>query len=240
MNMAAWRNLSVFFPVLNEAAALPGVLDGALEVLENMDLEAFEIIVVDDGSTDTTAAIAADYARRKSQVRVVRHKQNLGYGAALTSGFEAAKYDWVVYNDGDGQFNLNDLKRFAEPSQKADVVLGYRESRHDHWGRKLNAWLWGLAVWAIIGLKVRDLDCGFKLFRTERVRKLGRLQAKGAVISAELLLRLKEAGCNWEQVGVRHFARRGGTPTGAKLDVIWRALLELWALRKRRALPPAL
>jgi glycosyltransferase involved in cell wall biosynthesis len=229
-----WVSLSVFFPVFNEVEALPGVIEHALSVLRELDLESFEVIVVDDGSTDGTAKVADDYARRDPHVRVVHHPHNQGYGAALISGFKAAKSEWVAYTDGDGQFNFDDIEHFIEPSRRVDVVLGFRRNRSDHIGRRLNAWAWGRVVRVILNLDVRDLDCGFKLFRAERVQGLRPLEARGAVISAELLIKLRRAGCGWEEVAVEHYPRKSGAPSGARIGVIARAIIELIKLRLNR------
>jgi hypothetical protein len=231
-----WKSLSVFFPVFNEAEAMPALIDRALVVLGDMDLDDYEVIVVDDGSSDETGRIADEYAAGNSRVRVVHHAQNQGYGEALESGFAAAEYEWVAYTDGDGQFDLADIRRFYEPSTRVDAVLGYRRVRNDHLGRKLNAWVWGWLVRLILNLSVRDLDCGFKLFKTQRVRTLGMLEARGAVISAELLMKLKAAGCAWEQVVVEHYPRNGGAPSGANAGVILRAVRELLLLRRKMRL----
>ncbi len=227
-----WTSLSVFFPVFNEAEALPGLIEHALEVLGSMGLDNYEVIVVDDGSSDGSGDIADGYARRNPKVRVVHHPRNLGYGAALESGFAAATCEWVAYTDGDGQFDLADLAQFYAPSTRVEVVLGYRRQRNDHLGRRLNAWLWGRLVQLILGLAVRDLDCGFKLFRTQRLRNLGSIEARGAVISAEILMKLKAMGCVWEEVAVEHYPRQGGAPTGARFGVIVRAVRELFWLRR--------
>lgn len=227
-----WVSLSVFFPVFDEVEALPGVIERALSVLASMELEDYEVIVVNDGSTDGTDGVADEYARRDAHVRVVHHERNLGYGAALVSGFGAARYQWVAYTDADGQFDLGNIERFIEPSERVDVVLGYRRRRSDHIGRRLNAWVWGRVVRVILDLDVRDLDCGFKLFRTERVRGLQPLEARGAVISAELLMKFRRAGCSWEEVAVEHYPRQTGAPSGARLGVIARAVKELIDLRR--------
>ena len=230
-----WKSLSVFFPVWNEGEALPGVIERALRAMEGLGLADYEVIIVNDGSTDNTAAITQRWAARNKHVRVVNHAQNLGYGAALSSGFAAARYEWTAYTDGDGQFDLKDISRFIEPATRVDVVLGYRRKRNDHFGRSANAWVWGRLVRIVLGLEVRDLDCGFKVFRTDRVRNLGKLEAQGAVISAELLMRLRAKGCIWEEVAVEHYPRQGGAPSGARLGVILRAMRELFRLRKRLA-----
>ena len=229
-----WVSLSVFFPVFNEVTALPGVIERGLAVLATMGLDNYEVIIVDDGSTDGTGGVAEEYARTDEHVRVVRHARNLGYGAALVSGFKAARYEWVAYTDGDGQFDFDDIGRFIESSSRVDVVLGYRRRRNDHLGRRFNAWAWGRAVRVILGLRVRDLDCGFKLFRTKRVRGLQPLEARGAVISAELLMKLRRAGCEWEEVAVEHYPRKSGAPSGARPSVILRAIVELVKLRRAR------
>jgi glycosyltransferase involved in cell wall biosynthesis len=228
-----WTSLSIFFPVYNEAEALPQLIERSLEVLGTLGLKEYEVIIVDDGSIDGSAAIADECVKKNSHVRAIHHEHNSGYGAALVTGFGAASFEWVAYTDGDGQFDLGDIRKFFEPSSRVDVVLGYRRVRNDHLGRRFNAWLWGRLVRITLGIKVKDLDCGFKLFRTSRVQNLGMLRTRGAVISAELLVRLKKAGCSWEQVEVEHYPRHGGTPTGASLRVIARAMRELVWLRLR-------
>lgn len=229
---APWRSLSVFYPAFNESAILVGLLDHAHEVLDGMGIKHYEIIIIDDGSTDSTPQLLAEYMRLHPRVRVVRHEQNRGYGAALVSGFAAAQYDWVVYTDSDGQFDLADLAKFAEASKRSAAVVGFRRRRSDHAGRRFNAWLWARAVEAILGLKVRDLDCGFKLLRRDVLRQLEPFRSTGAVISAELFVGLRAHGVEWEEVAVEHFERQGGRPTGARLRVILRALRELWSLRR--------
>jgi glycosyltransferase involved in cell wall biosynthesis len=231
-----WISLSVFFPVFNEVEALPQLIERALSVLGEMGLGEYEVIIVDDGSSDGSGRVADAYAAKNSRVRVVHHARNSGYGAALASGFGAARYEWVAYTDGDGQFNLADIRKFYEASTRVDVVLGYRRRRNDHVGRRINAWAWSLLVRLILGLRVRDLDCGFKLFRTAQVRKLGAFEARGAAISTELLMKLKAAGSKWEEVAVEHYPRQGGAPSGANAGVILRAVREL--LRLRRTVRP--
>jgi glycosyltransferase involved in cell wall biosynthesis len=121
--MHPWKSLSVFFPIYNEAEALPGVVSSALVVLNKLTLEEYELIIVDDGSTDGSSNIADQIALINDRVRVVHHKRNLGYGAALRTGFKEARFDWIAYTDGDGQFDFDEIRRFMEPSTRVDVVL---------------------------------------------------------------------------------------------------------------------
>jgi glycosyltransferase involved in cell wall biosynthesis len=225
--------LSVFFPVYDEEAAVRGVVEQGLSTLQGLGLTDVEVIIVDDGSSDGTGRIADELAAEHQAVRVVHHSVNRGYGAALASGLTAATKPWVCFNDGDGQFKLSDLAEFLPHTSDYKVVLGYRMKRQDHFGRKFNTGLWALAVWAVLGLRVRDLDCGFKLIRRDCVQRILPLQSKGALISAELLLKLQRLGCRFYEVGVGHYPRQGGHPSGADLRVIMKALTELVTLRRR-------
>ncbi len=204
-----------------------------MQALNDLHIEDYEIIIVDDGSRDDSGSLADELAAASPRVRVVHHPQNRGYGEALKSGFAAATKDWVMYTDGDGQFNVADLQQFLPYVENYDALLGYRLQRQDHWGRKLNAMLWSLAVRMLIGVKARDIDCGFKVLRRETLAKVLPLQASGAVISAELIAKLQRSGARIQEIGVAHYARHGGQPTGANLRVIARALKELWRLSRR-------
>ena len=157
------RELSVFFPCFDEEANVETVVQRALAVLRDRDLDRFEVIVVDDGSRDETGARADKLAARFEEVRVVHHAENQGYGAALRSGFTAAALPWIFFTDGDGQFDLEELDPFLLAAEEADVVIGYRRQGADHLGRRVNTWLWGLTVRGLFGLRVRDIDCAFKL-----------------------------------------------------------------------------
>ncbi|HSX01579.1 MAG TPA: glycosyltransferase family 2 protein [Candidatus Saccharimonas sp.] len=235
--MSKISSLSLFFPMYNEAAAIGGTVERARAALDEMGIGDYEIILVDDGSRDGTGDLADSLAARLPKLKVVHHPKNLGYGAALSSGFAAATKDWVMYTDGDGQFDVSDLAKFLQYTDDYEVLLGYRLERQDHGGRKLNAALWAWLVWLLVGLRVRDLDCGFKLMRRRVLERVLPLEAGGAVISAELLLKLKRLGYEFKQIGVNHFARTGGKSTGANLGVVARAARELWQLRQRLGKP---
>lgn len=225
--------LSYFFPAHNEAANLPGLVEEALATLPGL-AETFEIIVVDDGSRDGTPAIADDLAAAHPEVRAVHHPTNLGYGAALRSGFAAARYDHLAFTDGDRQFRVADLGRLMDRlgAGDADAVVGYRIRRADPLVRTVYAKLYRLANRIFFGLRVRDVDCACKLFTRASLEGVN-VESGGAFFSAELLIKLRARGRRLVEVGVPHYPRTAGSPTGAKPQVVFRAVRDFWALRLR-------
>ncbi len=227
--------LSYFFPAHNEEANLEGLVSEALDTLPDL-AETFEVVIVDDGSRDDTPAIADRLADlHPGLVRVVHHPTNRGYGAALRSGLRAARHELVAFTDGDRQFKVADLGRLIDRLAEADapdVVVGYRIRRADPPIRTAYARLYRLANRIFFGLGVRDVDCACKLFRRGALIGL-RVESGGAFFSAELLIKLKEAGRTIAEVGIPHYPRTAGSPTGAKPSVVWRAVKDFWSLRLR-------
>jgi glycosyltransferase involved in cell wall biosynthesis len=227
--------LSYFFPAHNEEANLRPLVEEALAALPAL-AGTWEIIIVDDGSRDETPAIAdALAAANPGVVRAVHHPTNLGYGAALRSGLGAARHDLVAFTDGDRQFRVADLgrllARLAEPDHP-DVVVGYRIRRADPLVRTVYARLYRLANRIFFGLTVRDVDCACKLFRRAALDGL-RVESGGAFFSAELLIKLHASGRTLAEVGIPHYPRTAGSPTGARPSVVWRAVRDFWSLRLR-------
>lgn len=227
--------LSYFFPAHNEEANLRGLVGEALGTLPGL-ADTFEIIIVNDGSRDATGRIADELtAAHPGVVRAVHHPTNLGYGAALRSGFRAATHEHVAFTDGDRQFQVADvgrlIDRMAEPDHP-DVVVGYRIKRADPLVRTVYARCYRLANRIFFGLKVRDVDCACKLFRRDALDGIG-VESGGAFFSAELLIKLRAAGRTLAEVGVPHYPRTAGSPTGAKPSVILRAVRDFWLLRLR-------
>jgi glycosyltransferase involved in cell wall biosynthesis len=227
--------LSWFFPAHNEEANLEPLVDEAMGVLPTL-AETWEIIIVDDGSRDRTPELADRLATANpDRVRVVHHRVNRGYGAALRSGFAAARYELVCFTDGDRQFRVADVARLtARLSQPdaPDAVAGFRIRRADPLVRTVYARLYRLANRIFFGLRVTDVDCACKLFRREALRGI-RVESGGAFFSAELLIKLRASGRTVVEVGVPHYPRTAGSPTGAKPSVVLRAVKDFWALRLR-------
>lgn len=217
--------VSLVLPAFNERENLEAVVRRAAEVLPSLT-ESFEIVIVDDGSRDGTGELADRLAEEYPMVRVVHHKVNRGYGAALRSGFAAARGDFVLFMDADQQFDPADLAHLAPFVPHADIVAGYRVQRRDPWIRLFYASIFNLAMRFLFGITIRDIDCAFKVVRTDLLRALD-LRMDGALINTELLTKAQRAGATIVEVGIRHYPRLSGEPTGGSWEVIARAVREV-------------
>ncbi len=234
----ARHSLSVVLPAFNEEQSIRAILAEVVSALNSWGAD-YEVIVVNDGSHDHTGEVLAAFAAHDARVRLVTHHTNRGYGAALTSGFAAAVNDLTFFMDSDGQFTITDLPRLLVQIESVDAALGYRLHRQDSWLRSLNALGWKALVSLALGVRVRDLDCAYKLFRTDFLHTYPPTTG-GALINAELLYTLHRTGATYREVAVRHLPRNGGRATGASPRVILRALHDLisytWRQRLRAAL----
>lgn len=225
-------SLTVFFPMYNEEENVEGSVRKALEVLPGW-VSNFEVLIVDDGSSDSTPQIADRLAQDHPQVRVVHHPVNQGYGAAVRTGIESAAMDLVFFTDGDLQFDLSELELLLDRIEDADVVCGYRLKRRDPLHRLLNAFLWNRLVRILLGLRIRDVNCAFKLFRRSVLANVGKLETDGAMLSTELMIKLQNKGARIREVGVHHYPRPAGEQTGANPGVVLKAFRELFAMSHR-------
>jgi glycosyltransferase involved in cell wall biosynthesis len=225
--------LSCVFPAYNEEENIGPLLDEALETLPGLS-ERFEVVVVDDGSADSTAEITRDYAGRHPEVRLVVHPTNLGYGQALRTGLAHSRGDNVAWVDGDRQFRIADIGLLLARLGEADIVAGRRIRRADPWHRLMIARVYHVTLRLAFGLKVHDVDCGMKLYRREVIDQIvPQMGSGGAFASAELLIRASNADYRIEEVGVPHHPRVAGRPKGATPRVIARTIGELLRLRRR-------
>lgn len=234
------KAISVFFPTFNEEGNVEVTVGKAVNVLQDLKLE-YEIIIVNDGSKDRTKQVAEDLAKKNSKIRVINHPKNLGYGEALKSGFYNARYDTIVYTDGDGQFDFSEVTKFLEKIDSYDLIIGYRVKRQDPFFRTIFKIGWGLSVFTFFRVALKDIDCGFKMVKREVLEKIPHLQSqRGAMINAEISIKAKKAGFKIGQVGVTHYPRLSGKSTGASLNVIIKSYLDLiklwWKLKEEKPL----
>ena len=227
--------LSLVFPAFDEARNLDALLDNALAIGASLTRD-FEIVVVDDGSRDGSAEIVRRRAHEQPAIRLIRHPENRGYGAALRAGLREARGELVFFSDADLQFDLDELSLLMHHARDFDVVAGYRHPRRDPWARRALALAWGSLVRTLFGLPVRDIDCAFKVFRRHVIEAVP-LASLGAFVNTELLVRARSAGFRIHQVPVTHRPRRHGRQSGAHPRVILRALVELATLYRELRRP---
>ena len=225
------KSLSVIFPAFNEEANIRGVVE---DVYRNIPKFApiFEIIVVNDGSKDRTGEICDRLAEEFSDVRVVHHVRNRGYGAALKSGIERARYDLIFFTDADGQFDLKEVAALLEQTDACDIVAGYRARRRDPPHRLLFAWGWNILVRLVLGIRIRDIDCAFKVFHRHVFDRV-QIHCVGAMVNTEIFAQAARFGMTVKQVRVNHFPRRHGKSTGGNVAVIRKAFRELIRIRRK-------
>jgi glycosyltransferase involved in cell wall biosynthesis len=222
-------SISVVMPAYNEQDVLPVSLAEAVEALEEMASD-WEIIVVDDGSTDATPRILAEWSAREPRIRVLTQSPNQGYSKALIRGFNAAVKDAVFYTDADAQFDLREIVRLYPLLEQHDMVTGYRINRKDPPIRLLTSRVFNALQALLLGNRVRDVNCAFKLFRRSFFDRV-QLSSDGFLIDAELYLRAKKAGLKKTQVGVMHRPRTLGSTT-VRASTVAQTLKALWNLSR--------
>src|SRR5262245_42126203 len=193
----------------------------------------FEIIVVNDGSKDRTGDVCDRLVEELSNVRVVHHPRNRGYGAALKSGITLARYDIIFFTDADGQFDLKEVAALLDHADAYDIVAGYRARRQDPPQRLLFAWGWNVLVRVVLGFMIRDIDCAFKAFNRHVFDRV-QIQSVGAMVNTEIFAQVFRFGMTVKEVRVSHFPRRHGKPTGGNLAVIMKAFRELIKMRRKQ------
>ena len=201
--------LSLFFPCLNDARSLPSLIQKANLVAKHVASD-YEILVINDGSTDNSAQVLKQLEKQYSHLRTITHPQNKGYGAALKSGFSHTKFDWIFYTDGDGQYDPTELKYLVKlVSPKVDVINGYKIQRSDHWIRKAAGWLYNRFIHSISRLPIRDIDCDFRLIRRSALSSISLVSDTGT-ICLELISKLYAKGAKFSEVPVHHYPRKFG------------------------------
>ena len=221
--------LSVVMPAYNEETALPDVLDEATAALDAVSGQ-WELIVVDDGSTDSTPEILRDRGAADERIRVLTQHGNLGYGMALRRGFDAARHLVVAYTDADGQLDLRDLAVLYPFLRDVDMVVGYRIDRRDSGARRFASKVYNLLATTMLGIRARDVNCALKMFRSSFLYMI-ELTSSDFLIDAELFARAKQAGLRWAEVGVTHRAREGGSST-VRYGLAWPIFRGLLGLRR--------
>jgi len=224
--------LSIVLPCYNEEANIAQTVREVSDWVTQQKHDA-EIIVVDDGSRDRSAQILADLAKEMPELTLVRHEKNGGYGVAVRSGCDAATKEWIAFMDSDGQFHIEDLSLLLAHADTYPFVTGRRRQRADSFVRNMFGKVLGVMNLVMLGIWVRDVNCGLKLFRKDIWKEIRPVHGVEKLFNTEMFLRLKRKKISWYQVDVPHYPRRAGTPTGGSIRVIFRMFKELWDLRTK-------
>ena len=223
------RSVSAMFPCYNDALTIGGLVDQVYAALTPL-VPAVEVIVVNDGSTDASPAVLDGMAAERPWLRVVHHAHNRGYGQALISGFSAARHDWIFYTDGDAQYDAREAAVLVPLATDAvDIVQGYKVGRGDPWYRKVIGRVYHRGVKLMFGLRVRDTDCDFRLFR-RRLFTDAQLTSTSGVICVEMMFRFQRAGARFVQAPVHHYFRPHGRSQFFRLPAVARSALQLLTL----------
>jgi glycosyltransferase involved in cell wall biosynthesis len=233
------EGISIFFPAFNDEGSIVGLVGDALAVLPTL-ADDYEVIVVNDGSTDRTAAVLEELMRTEPRLRLVQHESNRGYGAALRTGFKSATKELVFYTDGDGQYDVRELTRLRPLLVKGvDVVNGYKIQRSDLWRRKALGAAYNKLAHLLFSLPIRDIDCDFRLMRRCAVEGLELVSSSGS-ICVEMVHKMHRAGCVFVEVPVHHYPRAHGQSQFFTLRRVGRTALDLLSLWMKAGAPSRL
>lgn len=224
------KSLSVFLPAYNEEKNIKNTIDQVDRVCKENNFQNYEILIINDGSLDKTADIVSAIAKKNKRVHLISHLVNKGYGGALITGFKSAKYEWVAFTDADGQFDFRQIDKFLEKTSISDLILGYRLNRADPMIRTVLTFGWKTLALLLLNLTVKDYSCGFKLIKKKVFDRVEPLVSGEKVTQIELLVKAKKQGFKFSEVGVNHYPRKFGKPTGASLKVFLKSLVDLFKL----------
>lgn len=232
-----YPSVSIFYPCYNDWGTMGSMVLLTLQTAERLQLD-YDLTIIDDGSGPHTQALLDDLEARLPQVRVKRHTQNRGYGGALRSGFAEATREWIFYTDGDAQYDVRELELLLQhAAPDVDVVQGYKIARHDPLHRIVIGRVYHAIVRTAFGLKLRDVDCDFRLIRRSVFDRVELTQDSG-VICAEMMTRMQRAGCRIVEVPVHHYQRAHGKSQFFNVPRVARVVWQLRGLWLRDVFSP--
>lgn len=201
--------ISIVLPAYNEEENVDRCLEAVIDCMEKLGIDRYEVIFVNDGSTDNTAKKAEEWSARNDRIKVIHHPVNLGYANALKSGFESVSMPLVFYTDSDNQFDVKELKVLLEHIGEYDIVTGFRVYRFDPLSRLVLSWGFNLLVRLIFRINAKDIDCAFKLFKRKVLENI-HIESKQFFVDAEVLAKASYLGFRIKEIPVKHYPRSAG------------------------------
>ena len=221
--------ISVFFPAFNDEGSIARMVEDALALLPTLT-DDYEVVVVNDGSSDGTSTVLDALAARQPRVRVIHHRANQGYGAALRTGFRESGKELIFYTDGDGQYDVRELARlFPLLTDEVDVVNGYKVKRADRRRRVILGAVYNRLARLFFRLPIRDVDCDFRLVRRRAIGRI-ELTSSSGVVCAEMVRKLHAAGCRFAEAPVGHYPRAHGESQFFTFRRVARTAFDFFAL----------
>lgn len=222
-------SISFFCPAYNDEKNLPALVPHVSEFLREIT-DVYEIIIIHDGSPDKTGEVADALAREYPNVRVIHHAKNMGYGAALYDGFMGARYDYVMYTDGDNQYDVREFAPYLYLLDTADVLSGYAVEKTASFRRKVQSEVWNWLIRILFFVWCRDINCAMKIYKRGVLEKIS-IRSSSCFIDAEMIIKAKKTGFKVVQFPVTHFPRTTGLASGSKVSVIVPTIVEMLKYR---------
>lgn len=225
------ESISAFFPCYNDGGTIASMIVLMDRTLRDLEVKEYEIIVIDDGSNDHAREILNELKKKYPRLRIIFHEKNRGYGGALRSGFAHAKNELIFYTDGDFQYDVTEIKKLLPAmTDKIDIVNGYKKRRSDPLHRRIIGRIYHWTVKVLFGIKIRDVDCDFRLIRKKVIKKITLKENSGA-ICLEMIKTMQDAGFKFAEVPVSHFFRSYGKSqffNFLRIFQVVTSLLQLW------------
>lgn len=220
------KELSYFCPAYNEEENLEIHVERVLKVLKDI-AEKYELLIVNNGSTDKTPEIADRLSRKHPHIRVIHHESNRDYGGALKTGYENCRFELIAYTDSDLQFDFADVKPMLPFFQTYDAVIGFKKNRQDSLYRKFQSKVFNFLTKTMFRLKVKDINCSLKVIKKEFIDQI-KITSRSSFIDAEVLIKILKKGAKIKEIGVTHYPRIAGAATGHRPIVILMTFKEMF------------